>query len=72
MISENLSNIVEYVSIKSGYRSDHSAVVFKFTFKKDRKAAYIRYKIIKEKQAEQLKKEKNTMTLYTLSCKMSR
>lgn len=32
LISENLSNIVENVSIKSGYRSDHSAVVFEFKF----------------------------------------
>lgn len=69
MISENLSNIVEYVSIKSGYRSDHSAVVFKFTFKKDRKAAYIRYKkiIVRGKTSRTIEKRKKyDDTLYAL------
>ena len=32
LISENLTDIVESMSIKSGYRSDHSAVICKFKF----------------------------------------
>lgn len=32
LISENLSNITETVSIKSGYRSDHSVVVYELKF----------------------------------------
>ena len=32
LISENLTNIVESMSIKSGYRSDHSAVICEFKF----------------------------------------
>ena len=34
LISESLSNIVEKLSIKPGYRSDHSAVVIKLKFNK--------------------------------------
>jgi hypothetical protein len=32
LISENLTNIIENVDIKSGYRSDHSVVVTDFRF----------------------------------------
>ena len=27
-VSENLANVVESMSLKSGYRSDHSAVIY--------------------------------------------
>lgn len=32
LVSENLANVVESMSLQSGYRSDHSAVICKFKF----------------------------------------